>query len=325
MATAFDNLAPRVMRELISDFDLTVEQAAGILGNLGAESGLRAIQELRPTIRGSRGGFGWAQWTGPRRVAFERWARARGFDFTSYEANYGYLKAELTDTVPDLKFSHAVTQLKKTTTVRAAVETFEAHYEKAGIKRMEARLNFAQRAIALYSTSHASDPVKETPAMPNPSLPDTAAKPWYKSKAVVGGIMAIALPLLSAAFPALKLVDPNSAADLVLKAIQIIGPVVGGGLAIFGRVQAVQPIAGSKAAGIVVDGQAERQAAGTADMGDEGPRIMSMPLEAVLAELPVVIDALNQLRQAAAPGPVEVTVAPPHGIGEAMPLRSGAV
>jgi len=51
MTTAFENLAPRIMGDLIFDFGLTPEQAAGVVGNLGAESGLRAVQEARP-IRG---------------------------------------------------------------------------------------------------------------------------------------------------------------------------------------------------------------------------------------------------------------------------------
>src|SRR5215216_2008674 len=48
MATAFENLAPRIMGDLIFDFDLMPEQAAGVVGNLGAESGLSAVQEARP-------------------------------------------------------------------------------------------------------------------------------------------------------------------------------------------------------------------------------------------------------------------------------------
>lgn len=108
MATAFENLAPRVMKQLIADFALTVEQAAGIVGNLGAESGLLAIAERRPLVAGSRGGFGWAQWTGPRRVSFEHFARDRGFDMKSYEANYGYLTAELAGKIPGFDYRHTI-------------------------------------------------------------------------------------------------------------------------------------------------------------------------------------------------------------------------
>jgi hypothetical protein len=144
----FDDNAAGVMRSLMVDFDLTPEQAAGIVGNLGAESGLRAVQEARPTVPGSRGGYGWAQWTGPRRRQFEAYCARNGLEPRSYKANYGWLFVELSG-----PYAHAITQLKKTTTLKAAVETFEANYEKAGIKRMAARVRFAERALALYQTT----------------------------------------------------------------------------------------------------------------------------------------------------------------------------
>ena len=60
------SLGPRLMRDL----GLTDLQAAGLLGNLGHESGgFRQLQEVAPAVAGSRGGWGLAQWTGPRRVA----------------------------------------------------------------------------------------------------------------------------------------------------------------------------------------------------------------------------------------------------------------
>ncbi len=88
-------LGPRLMRDL----GLTDVQAAGLLGNLGHESGgFRQLQEIAPRSPGSRGGWGLAQWTGPRRVAMEAWCRARGLDPASPEAGYGYLCAELRTT-----------------------------------------------------------------------------------------------------------------------------------------------------------------------------------------------------------------------------------
>ncbi len=64
-----------LVNRLAADFDLTLEQAAGIVGNLGFESNrLKTMQEQAPI--GGRGGWGWGQWTASRRVAFERWAAA---------------------------------------------------------------------------------------------------------------------------------------------------------------------------------------------------------------------------------------------------------
>ena len=50
-----------------------------------------------PVVSGSRGGFGWAQWTGPRRRQFENLPQV-GLDVTDPEANYGLLVHELTNT-----------------------------------------------------------------------------------------------------------------------------------------------------------------------------------------------------------------------------------
>jgi hypothetical protein len=152
MPSAFDNLAARVVTELIRDLDLTPEQAAGIVGNLGAESGLRAIQEANPTS--GRGGWGWAQWTGPRRTAFEKWVKAHGFKQDSYEANYGFLLQELMTSEKD-----ALRRLKLTKTAKAAAETFEDAYERAGVKAWASRVKFAERALALYKASPPPSPL----------------------------------------------------------------------------------------------------------------------------------------------------------------------
>ncbi|HEV7321576.1 MAG TPA: phage tail tip lysozyme [Ensifer sp.] len=90
-----DNIAERLKRDLQHTFKLSEFQAAAIVGNLDHESGgFRFHQEVGVGGRG-RGGAGWAQWTGPRRDAFEKYSK--DLDPKSYEANYGYLKKELTD------------------------------------------------------------------------------------------------------------------------------------------------------------------------------------------------------------------------------------
>lgn len=182
VATGFDNLAPKVMAQLIADFDLSPEQAAGIVGNLGAESNLAAIQEARP-ISG-RGGFGWAQWTGPRRVSYERWCQANGLSITSSEANYGYLKAELCGGVPGNDYRDTIRKLKQTSTLREAVESFERTYERAGIKRMDARIRFAERALRLYRETQpaaADFPIAERPSGIPPEI-------WDILKVVLGQV-----------------------------------------------------------------------------------------------------------------------------------------
>lgn len=153
MASAFDNLAPRMVADLMRELNITAEQGAGIVGNGGAESGLLAIQEKKPSS--GRGGFGYFQWTGPRRVAFEAWCKAQGLKETSYEANVGFL-------IHELKTSQrkALDHLRLTKTAKAAAETFGYHFEKfAGFEKIEGNPNYAtrtklaERALALYRAS----------------------------------------------------------------------------------------------------------------------------------------------------------------------------
>jgi hypothetical protein len=70
-------------------------QAAGIVSNLAAESGVTGTNEKHPLIPGSRGGVNLEQWTGPRRRAFEAWAGAHNLSPFSPEAGHGYLVYEL--------------------------------------------------------------------------------------------------------------------------------------------------------------------------------------------------------------------------------------
>ena len=143
---SFSQQSPTVMNRLMKDFNLTKEQAAGIIGNLGHESsGLQAgIQEKKP-ISG-RGGLGWAQWTGPRRRAFEKYLEETGQSANDPEANYGFLKKELETTE-----SRSLTNLRKAQTVEEATNVFERDYERAGIKHMGSRVNFARQAMGLYN------------------------------------------------------------------------------------------------------------------------------------------------------------------------------
>ena len=153
---SFSTQAPGIMRRLMSDFGVTREQAAGIVGNLGHESaGLQAgIQELKP--RAGRGGLGWAQWTGVRRVAFEKYLVDNGLEATDPEANYGFLKQELLTT-----HKSALEAVRNTTDTEQATKVFEQTFEKAAddAKHYDARNRYAQQALEAYDTA---DPTENT-------------------------------------------------------------------------------------------------------------------------------------------------------------------
>ena len=70
----------------------TPAQAIGMTANFIQESGLNpGINEISPVVPGSRGGFGLPQFTGPRRVAFERFAQERGLPLDDVDAQLDFI------------------------------------------------------------------------------------------------------------------------------------------------------------------------------------------------------------------------------------------
>ena len=144
----FDEMAPRIMADLLRDVpSWGVPDAAACVGNAGHEcNGFRTMQEAKPVVAGSRGGWGWFQWTGPRRRAFEAWAKRQSLDPSSYEANYGFLLVELRGAE-----KAAVDKTAAAGTLDEKVEAFERAYERAGVKHYPSRKTYARRAMAAYS------------------------------------------------------------------------------------------------------------------------------------------------------------------------------
>jgi hypothetical protein len=120
-----------VRDRLGADLGLTKDQASGVVSNLVRESGLQGVNEKNPLVPGSRGGFGWAQWTGTRRVAFEKWAGANKLDPKSDEANYGYLVHELKSG----QFSGVMRSVRGTSDATSAAKAFFP-YESGGDPRV---------------------------------------------------------------------------------------------------------------------------------------------------------------------------------------------
>jgi hypothetical protein len=137
-----------VMQRLSTDPDLKLQphHAAGVVGNLATETGwFKNMQEIQPTVAGSRGGYGWAQWTGPRRQQFEAFARDKGLDINSDEANYQFLKQELLTTE-----RAALEQLKQATNYQEASDAFMAGYERPGVAATGSRRRNARKLMMAF-------------------------------------------------------------------------------------------------------------------------------------------------------------------------------
>lgn len=128
-------------KALMKDYGLSPAQAAGIVGNFVQEAG----EDLPPDINqgghrgppGSGAGYGWAQWTGPRRESFVGWSVANGYvpsasvPFTD-AANYAYLKHEL-----NTGYKDTITEIKATTTPGDAAFSFHKTFEKSADSRSQ--------------------------------------------------------------------------------------------------------------------------------------------------------------------------------------------
>lgn len=147
----FKKVAPKYMRKLMMDFpELSLEDAAAIFGNAGHESGgFTILQEIKPTVAGSRGGWGWMQWTGPRRKAFEAYAKRTGKDLSADDTNYDYLFLELKGIEGSEKA--AIPNTIKAKGLDAKVEAFEKSFLRAGVKHYPKRKQWAKIALDAYT------------------------------------------------------------------------------------------------------------------------------------------------------------------------------
>jgi len=118
--------------------------AAAIVGNLAHETGdFKFMQELRPIVPGSKGGAGFAQWTGKRRKAFEKFVADNDYDINSYEANRDFLIYEIQET-DEGRF---LSSLEKTTTVEDAAKVVSNKYLRPGIPKIQSRIEKAKRYV----------------------------------------------------------------------------------------------------------------------------------------------------------------------------------
>lgn len=85
-----------VIREGLVKRGLPGHVADAFVMNFKDESGLNpGINERNPIVPGSRGGFGLAQWTGPRRKQLEQFARETGRPISSVDTQLDFLMQEL--------------------------------------------------------------------------------------------------------------------------------------------------------------------------------------------------------------------------------------
>jgi len=151
--SVFTDKAKKYVPRLMQDLQISRVQACGIFGNIGTETGgLTVLQEINPVVEGSKGGYGWSQWTGVRRRKYETWCKNNYLEPASDEANYRYLVKETKDDE-----AASLAGLKKTTTLQAATETWMLLNLRPGIQNLASRLKYAQQAYDATTDSKAAE------------------------------------------------------------------------------------------------------------------------------------------------------------------------
>jgi|GEM_PF-2848944 len=154
----FQSKAPGIIAKLRGDFpELSALDCEAIVGNAGHESnGFSTLQEVAPTVKNSAGGWGWFQWTGPRRRAFEAYCTRNNLDPAGDQANYAWLFLELKGSE-----QAAIRKVTAAKTLTDKVVAFEEAYERAGVKNYPSRQQWAIKAKTAYEA--AGSPVAGTP------------------------------------------------------------------------------------------------------------------------------------------------------------------
>lgn len=135
-----EDIGQRLMGDVSEVLGLTDFQAAGIVGNFDHETGgFNYLQEIKPVVPGSKGGRGFAMWTGPRRKAFESWSNENNLNPDSYEASFGFFIHEVQNTSE----GRFMKKLQETKTAEEAARVFSQGYLRPGKPMMKNRVSKA--------------------------------------------------------------------------------------------------------------------------------------------------------------------------------------
>ena len=115
--------------------------AIAITGNGVVESGLDfGINEKNPTVKGSRGGFGFMQWTGPRRRQFEAYAGSNKRPLADMDTQLDFLVRELNTTEKSAR-----DKIYAAGSVEDAAKAVSEKFLRPGIPHLGKRINAARK------------------------------------------------------------------------------------------------------------------------------------------------------------------------------------
>jgi hypothetical protein len=126
-----------------------------------AESGLiSGINEQNPIVPGSRGGYGLVQWTGPRRVALEEFARKNSLDVSQQSTQLAFMKQELQ------QYPGLLARMQAANTPQEKAAIFFRGYESGGAAQLEPVLPKHVAHAAEYAALPSPETVAQAGAPP---------------------------------------------------------------------------------------------------------------------------------------------------------------
>lgn len=172
----FNKWAPIMMAKLQADFKISLESSAAIVGNGGLESnGFQSLQEIKPMVFGSAGGYGIMQWTGPRRRLYESYCTRNNLNPKDMETNYKFLFVELTGA--EGKSGEVLRRVEAAKTLSQKTEVFMKEFLRPGIPHLSDRVVWAQRAMAAFASYKPAEPVVLQPIPEGPKHGDAPVEP----------------------------------------------------------------------------------------------------------------------------------------------------
>lgn len=161
---------------------LTVDQSAGVVGNLMVESG-NPIDPRAVELGGV--GRGIAQWGyGTRWTNLVKWAKSQGRDPYALLTQLDFIFVEF-----DGPESLAGRKLRAATTVTDATLAFSAYYERCGACNNSRRISYANQVRTAYLAEVTSAAVQPAPTQPVAVLPVIPQRDFTGARSLpIGGL-----------------------------------------------------------------------------------------------------------------------------------------
>lgn len=181
------------IRAGLIDRGLPAHVADGFVMNFQDESGMNpGINERNPTVPGSRGGFGLAQWTGPRRRELEAFAQQRGVPVSDANLQMDFLMTELGGS--ESRAAQSILASQGSGQAGAAiVNQFLRPAEQHRSSREARYLGGNGAPPTMSAQNNPAQPAQQPAGGSNMAmLMEVAANPWYtiEQRQIINGMIA---------------------------------------------------------------------------------------------------------------------------------------